>query len=233
MSKDEDTLFVADTYNHKVKKVDISKNSVTSLNSSNIGDAIDGKMRIFNEPAGLCASIDNKKLYIADTNNHNIKTLHLTKEGNIESTENILIKHVEAPKKNINKSELEILTNKSICLNSAGAKIILKLKFDFINRLKLTEEAPQKWVVDLPNTSWSCVPISGNNLENIEIVINTPSSTTNEFVDVIFNIVTCNENACIPKQFIIRQPIRFSNKELQEFVCEIKMIVDDKKITLQ
>ena len=59
-------LYVADTYNHSLRVVDVKKNSIRTL--------LSGK-DVFYEPSGLAASGDT--LYVADTNYHRIRTVSL------------------------------------------------------------------------------------------------------------------------------------------------------------
>ncbi len=75
---DNGILYVADTYNNKIKKVvPQTKSAVTLLGTGRAGllDG-DGKSAEFDEPAGV--SIAAGKLYIADTNNHVIRVADLT-----------------------------------------------------------------------------------------------------------------------------------------------------------
>lgn len=67
-------LFVADTYNHKIKKVDFSAGTIETLIGTGTSGLIDGPAdhAALYEPSGLTA-IDGK-LYIADRNNHCIRT---------------------------------------------------------------------------------------------------------------------------------------------------------------
>jgi DNA-binding beta-propeller fold protein YncE len=68
-------LYVADTYNHKIKVIDLQTgNSKTLFGSGKPGDD-NGKKPKFYEPSGLSAT--NDKLYIADTNNHVIRLADL------------------------------------------------------------------------------------------------------------------------------------------------------------
>jgi thiol-disulfide isomerase/thioredoxin len=68
-------VYVADTYNSKIKVIDLKDKSVTTF----LGGKKDDKDRLFNEPAGL--SYANGKLYVADTNAHRIRVIDLkTKE---------------------------------------------------------------------------------------------------------------------------------------------------------
>ena len=67
-------LFVADSYNHKIKKVDPVKDEArTFLGDGSPGDR-DQPPR-FSEPAGL--SVAGTDLYVADTNNHQIRKVDL------------------------------------------------------------------------------------------------------------------------------------------------------------
>jgi thiol-disulfide isomerase/thioredoxin len=68
-------LYVADTYNNKIKIVSPKdKSSVTFLGTGKEG-LVDGKKATFDEPGGL--SIAFGKIYIADTNNHSIRVADL------------------------------------------------------------------------------------------------------------------------------------------------------------
>jgi hypothetical protein len=68
----EGVLFLADSYNHKIKRVDPRSRSVTTwLGSGAAGRANGpGTSASFREPGGVCAGTSG--LYIADTNNHRI-----------------------------------------------------------------------------------------------------------------------------------------------------------------
>ncbi|MEZ5175084.1 MAG: redoxin domain-containing protein [Acidimicrobiia bacterium] len=69
---DRSTLYVADTYNSKIKRVDVASGTITSWLGGEPGWA-DGTDPHFNEPGGL--SIDGGLLYVADTNNHAIRVV--------------------------------------------------------------------------------------------------------------------------------------------------------------
>ena len=71
-------LYVADSYNHKIKRVDLKNNNcVTWLGTGKAGKKL-GPVEL-SEPAGL--AIANGRLYIADTNNHRLLLADLkTKE---------------------------------------------------------------------------------------------------------------------------------------------------------
>lgn len=72
-------LYVADSYNHKIKVIDLEKKSLkTFLGTGKPG--VKDDIAEFSEPAGL--SIAGEKLYVADTNNHAIRVIDL-KSGKV------------------------------------------------------------------------------------------------------------------------------------------------------
>lgn len=68
-------VYVSDTYNNKVKAIDIASQKVVTIAGSKESGLKDGDTAQFDEPAGISAA--GGKLYIADTNNHAIRTLDL------------------------------------------------------------------------------------------------------------------------------------------------------------
>jgi len=79
-------LYVADTYNNKVKVLDpATRDCHTLAGTGEVGneDSADGTLATFNEPTGITAA--DGKLYVADTNNHAIRVVDLT-NGNRVST---------------------------------------------------------------------------------------------------------------------------------------------------
>lgn len=71
----EGKLFVADTYNHKIKVVDPGESSATTFAGDGTPGRQDGIPARFHEPGGL--AVLEGKLYIADTNNHAIRVCDL------------------------------------------------------------------------------------------------------------------------------------------------------------
>jgi thiol-disulfide isomerase/thioredoxin len=70
----EDSLFVADSYNHSLRQIQLATSDVSTFaGDARSGDSLE-PLR-FNEPGGL--SISGTSLYIADTNNHRIVVMDL------------------------------------------------------------------------------------------------------------------------------------------------------------
>ncbi|CAH1175658.1 unnamed protein product [Phaedon cochleariae] len=202
-TSDEKTLFVADTYNHKLKLISVEENKVISLTVPSI-DTTDGTARRFREPAGLCLSRNDKKLYLADTNNHEIKVLHLDAKKQVTSVEKLVLTHTDKEKPG--KSKHQIVTSAPVKISSKGGKILLKINLVLENGLGLTEGAPQSWYVDLTDTTWSAVPKNGTDLADIDVVVSVPGNALCP-VDFVFDLVTCTEESCLPKSFVLRVPV--------------------------
>ncbi len=75
ITADSEHLYVADSYNHKIRRIEIATGNVTTwAGNGTPGDATDPLQ--LSEPGGL--SIADGKLFVADTNNHRVVTIDLS-----------------------------------------------------------------------------------------------------------------------------------------------------------
>ncbi|XP_073412734.1 NHL repeat-containing protein 2 isoform X2 [Dendrobates tinctorius] len=147
-------LYVADSYNHKIKAVDPnSKSCVTLAGTGQAGNAPGPSFMeaSFSEPGGLCAAPDGRLLYVADTNNHQIKVLDMqTKMVSVlpvlssevgDVTDSALPIRIKSPKlpKSTPNVQLEPLPV------SPGQTLQLVLNLQLPAGAKLTEGAPSFW----------------------------------------------------------------------------------------
>src|SRR5262249_55450942 len=84
-------LYVADSYNNKIKTIDVATRDVTSLAGTREAGDLDDPPA-FNEPDGLSAA--GSTLYICDSNNHKVRVLNLT----TKKVSSLDLSGVEAPK---------------------------------------------------------------------------------------------------------------------------------------
>jgi thiol-disulfide isomerase/thioredoxin len=84
-------LLIADTYNHKIKRLNPNARTITSLLGTGKPGQKDGSSPSFYEPGGL--SIAKDSLYIADTNNHAIRVVDLKRS----KTSTLMIKGLLPP----------------------------------------------------------------------------------------------------------------------------------------
>lgn len=71
----EGSIYVADTYNNKIKRYDLSTGRIQTFLGDGTAGFRDGDRPTFDEPGGV--SVAGGKLYIADTNNHAIRIADL------------------------------------------------------------------------------------------------------------------------------------------------------------
>jgi thiol-disulfide isomerase/thioredoxin/sugar lactone lactonase YvrE len=129
---DGDTLYVADTYNSKIKRVDLATNEITTWLGGEAGFS-DGPEPRFNEPGGL--AVADGVLYVADTNNHAIRAIEL--ETGFTST--IILKGIEdfdPPA----AYRGDVVTLPSLAVDAGPASIVLE--YSLPAGYKVNEEAP-------------------------------------------------------------------------------------------
>jgi DNA-binding beta-propeller fold protein YncE len=74
----DERLFIADTYNHKIKVLDPASGAVTTFAGDGHAGHVDGTVTRarFHEPGGLSAA--SGRLYVADTNNHAVRVIDVS-----------------------------------------------------------------------------------------------------------------------------------------------------------
>jgi thiol-disulfide isomerase/thioredoxin len=84
-------LFIADTYNHKIKQLDPRSRTVKTFAGTGRPGQADGAAPSFYEPGGL--AVARGKLYVADTNNHAVRVVDLK----TKSTTTLMLKGLQPP----------------------------------------------------------------------------------------------------------------------------------------
>jgi DNA-binding beta-propeller fold protein YncE len=135
-------LYVADSYNHKIKIVDTeSGESTTLLGTGQRGDSL--KPAQLAEPGGL--SFAAGRLYIADTNNHSIKVA----DGMGRNVQMLEIEGLAPPSPSAHEQSPDEFTAKGKTSKSlpavhvaAGDALRLDFSFDLPSGYKLNKDAP-------------------------------------------------------------------------------------------
>ncbi|MEE6486798.1 hypothetical protein FKM82_014711, partial [Ascaphus truei] len=155
-------LYVADSYNHKIKVVDPkTKNCATLAGTGQLGNVagLSFTQSTFNEPGGLCIGGDGRLLYVADTNNHQIKVLDLETKTvsafpvltpEVDVVDSVLPTRIQIPK--LPKSAPIVqLTPLKVSPNKA-LQYLLTLKLPAGS--ELTEGAPSFWFLTAEGHEW-------------------------------------------------------------------------------
>ncbi|MBW3539682.1 MAG: redoxin domain-containing protein [Planctomycetes bacterium] len=136
------TLYVADTYNHKIRKIDLkTRMTVTWLGDGTRGTSLDPPR--FSEPAGL--ALADGRLFIADTNNHRVLTADIATRKVAEFTVEGL-QPPAAPKADvlagIDAAEAEEVAPQKI---KAGERIAFQVHFELPQDYKLNSLFPIRY----------------------------------------------------------------------------------------
>jgi thiol-disulfide isomerase/thioredoxin len=94
-------LFVADTYNHKLKVLDPRTRRVSTFVGTGKAGQTDGARPEFYEPGGL--SVARGKLYVADTNNHAVRVVDLS----TKQTTTLVLRGLKPPSAGDDASEAD------------------------------------------------------------------------------------------------------------------------------
>lgn len=140
-------LYVADTYNNKIKQIDLKKLSVKTI-AGNRKRGRGDKPAQFYEPAGL--SYADGKLYVADTNNHLIRVIDL-KKGNQVST--LAIEGLQPPTPPAPKPAAALVGAKQVDLPAATLKpadgqVSLAVKLELPKGWKINPSAPMSYRIE-------------------------------------------------------------------------------------
>jgi thiol-disulfide isomerase/thioredoxin len=132
-------LYVADTYNDKIKEVNIkARTSKTWLGTGDRGNGLDPVQ--LNEPAGL--DVVGNFLFIADTNNHRILKVNLE----TKATENFVIEGLTHPVSTSSEPPQELVQGDAEVLPQIdvipGENLTFKVNFEFTEDYKLNKLAP-------------------------------------------------------------------------------------------
>ncbi|XP_043682970.1 NHL repeat-containing protein 2 [Vespula pensylvanica] len=207
----QQNIYIADTYNHKIKKVDLAGNCKTLYGAGKPSD-----MFSFDEPSGLAINSSGEILYVADTNNHSVKKIDLKSET-ISSISFVLLVQDDD---NVN----EEYTFDTL-INANGGKLTITFEIIFEGDLKLNSEAPQKWSLSLPKDTWMAKSLSGSLTTPTSIQI--PDGSECNDLRFILDIITCNINECIPKKILVVFKVQ-QNADGPRTVIEHKKIIIKK-----
>ncbi|KAH0623735.1 hypothetical protein JD844_006828 [Phrynosoma platyrhinos] len=230
--KKRSLLYVADTYNHKIKFIDPKMKNCATLAGTGEASNIIGSSFIssaFNEPGGLCVEEKGHLLYIADTNNHQIKVLDLetktvsllallnsdtvdaVNSQNVQKTDMAKIPKLPKSAPNLQLPSLTV---------SPGQALQFALKLSLPQNTKLTKEAPSSWFLTSEGSEWllhdqktlgEIEDISEQPLIPFQIPMSCLSAEVVLSIKVCLYYCSEDSSACMMKGISFNQPFHIAN----------------------
>lgn len=138
-----DSLYVADTYNNKIKVIDPDRASCRALAGDGKPGAGDDPPQ-FDEPAGI--SVAGDRLYVADTNNHVIRVIDLAQEGRVSTLriDGLTPPEPPAPPEPPDLAGDEVTTEEAK-LRPVEGRLVAALKLDLPLGYKINDQAPMRY----------------------------------------------------------------------------------------
>lgn len=203
---------MADTYNHKIKVIDIDTNTISTLVIKNQ----EGNVITFREPSGLCVDDSGNNLLVSDTNNHTIYTIDLgqcvARRFLLDFNQLPSNSETDAPSISTREKDQELLKRIPLLQHKYST---LHFTVRLASDLKFTADAPQKWTIKRISSTLEVKQTSGSltdgkcsfNIsycpENIptEAVISDDQNTT--ILVIGFSLNLCDSQSCLMKKFDI------------------------------
>jgi thiol-disulfide isomerase/thioredoxin len=215
-------LYIADTYNNKIKISEPRNRSVhLFVGSHKSGDSDDPPH--FNEPGGLSATED--RLYVADTNNGKVRTVDLkTRAVKTLTLEGLSPPRLAPlPPSFPNKKVIDVATAAA----APGSSISLAVAIPLKKGQKLNEEVPLTYLVETPEKSGVLGPEvlpEGQKIKppTTKFTITVPlakPAAAGEKIDLRLSLQTfvCSEtsNLCAIKSYVWNIPVTIDSAEGQ------------------
>lgn len=206
----EREVFVADTFNNKIKKINVQLGKIQTLM---IIDDETNELFKFNEPAGLCCTPDGTHVLVMNTNSHEIVKINLQ---SLRATK-FLLKFPAVKVHNITQGlppEIPIVeVPNGRVFKKGGSSFNLTIALNLHDNVKLTIDAPQK-IQPFLNRSWRLDSFDSQRLlleGRTSIVVKIPPGTTEGDVTLHFVLLLCDErdSSCFRKEFGIKIGLKF------------------------
>ncbi|NXG50843.1 NHLC2 protein, partial [Psilopogon haemacephalus] len=229
-------LYVADSYNHKIKVVDPKMKNCATLAGTGEASNIIGSsfmQSTFNEPGGLCVEENGRLMYVADTNNHQIKVLDLETKI-LSMASNLPILNPEAcdvpdnlPVQKDRRTNLPKLPKSAPNIQlpsltvAPGQTVQFLLKLTLPPDSKLNEEAPSAWFITAEDNTWllqgqQCLSgeikdVSHQNTIPFELPKSCLSAEAILAIKVCLYYCSKGSSACMMKGISFNQPLQIAS----------------------
>ncbi|XP_066211498.1 NHL repeat-containing protein 2 isoform X2 [Saccopteryx leptura] len=230
--KKRNLLYVADSYNHKIKVVDPkTKNCTTLAGTGDTSNVVSSSFSetTFNEPGGLCIGENGQLLYVADTNNHQIKVMDLeTKTVSVlpvfgsgnAMVDGPLLAEKQKMRPKLPKSAPGI--SLSPVAATPGQTLQFKLRLELPSGTKLTEGVPSCWFLTAEGHEWllqgqmpsgEIESISSQPTISLQIPGDCPSPEAVVSISVFLYYCSADSGACAMQGVLFSQPVQITGAQ--------------------
>jgi DNA-binding beta-propeller fold protein YncE len=211
-------LYVADSYNHRIKIVDLESGTIRSLaGDGGVGNA-DGTLAQsrFSEPGGLAYA--GGKLYVADTNNHAIRRIDLASDS--VSTLKVVLPEAaqSAGSSALHAGVSGFLPNLSVVTLEPRTvdrdkPLNVELKLALEKGYHLNAEAPSTATISFNGTVLHRIPVKE---ELLTMTAHLPpgAAGTLRLDSTLYYCNSETKGACLIKSFSFLQPLEFTLTDL-------------------
>jgi thiol-disulfide isomerase/thioredoxin len=228
-------LYIADTYNNKIKACVPRTHSVHTLVGAHKAGDGDNPPHFY-QPGGV--SVAGPELYVADTNNHKIRVVDL-KSHAVKTVE---LAGISAPRPAPRRPSFPgaRVIDAPAAEVAPGDSITLDLSLNLAKGLKLNQEGNMVYLVETPGktgvlsekVSPEGTPLKPVSSFTIQVPLAHPAAE-GETIDLRVSVLTlvCRETAgaCFIKSYIWNVPVRFSASKQPGAAIKLGATVDLKK----
>ncbi len=171
----EGGLYIADSYNNKIKVCDPATKAVETLVGAGPAGADDNPPKFY-QPGGL--SVLGSTLYVADTNNHAIRKVHLGGSHKVTTLDTSSIKAPAPPPRKPTFPNATVINVPEVKI-APGKEFALDVTLDLPRGFKLNDEAPTpiRYLLEAPSNKGALdesVPPTGSHVEPAKTTFKVP-----------------------------------------------------------
>ncbi|XP_070068938.1 NHL repeat-containing protein 2 [Drosophila takahashii] len=226
-------LYVADTYNHKIKVIDTDLNTISTLKIK----SQEKSDQIFKEPAGLCLDTNGQNLLVADTNNHTIHIIDLVtlkaKPFILDFSQISSTCETDAPQCFLKKLNNHAIGTLPLTLIKTST---IYFSLQLSPELVYTKEAPQKWILKTVCQSVKVNPSYGTLVDgmcNLQVQATHQDywCENSEIFTIEFLLNLCLSNCCLIKKISVSIK---SDETIEEYIPShnVNIHIDQSNISL-
>jgi len=201
------SLLVADTYNHKIKRVDPAARTVATLYGTGAPGASTADDRVaFFDPGGLTVCGD--QMFVADTNNHRVVRIDLVSGAWHE----IAFSGLESPVETIESEAPRSMEPVAIAANQ-DVELVLDIRLP--SESHINPEAP--WSIRAAAGGKTIVQRTGkSNAGPLRVEIPAAAVVTDRPWEVVASFAYCTNSdggICVPTRLVWVVPVQVGNRE--------------------